>query len=126
MGKEISLNLSAGDLTPTGSRIRLRRRVVGIGLSQLARDIGYDRGYLSSVENNRPKVSASEELLDKIAKKLDTTTKALTKGPLVQLTNGLPPEQFATKASFREEPKYLSRPRPLLNRIGRILVMGHL
>lgn len=126
MGKERPLDLSVGDLLPTGSRIRLRRHVMGVRLTRLAGDVGYDIGYLSHVENNKPNSLPSEELLEKVAERLKTTKEALTEGSLTQLTNGLPPEQFAAMTSTIERSQYKPQPRTSVQRISRILAMGHL
>lgn len=127
MAKEAPIDLSLGDLLPTGSRIRLRRHVLGVRLSSLAREIGYDRGYLSQVENNKPGGdSPSDELLEKLAQRLDIPKQVLIEGPLTQLTNGSSPEQFATMTSTLKREGYQPRPRSGVARINRIMAMGHL
>ena len=60
---------------PLGSRIRLRRHAAGKSLTDMAGAIGYDKGWLSAVENNR--VNASAALIDKISAYLDLSPSSL-------------------------------------------------
>ncbi len=89
MGKELPVDLRQGDALPLGSRMRLRRRARGIRLSTMARDLSYDRGYLSKVENNVSK--PSNEVVHKIADYLTIDIGDLRQGPITQLTLGISP-----------------------------------
>jgi transcriptional regulator with XRE-family HTH domain len=83
MAKARPLDLTVGEALPLGSRIRLRREARGIRLSTMADTLGYNRGYLSHVENNRAMPSA--ELVQKIADFLSVSVQELKEAPLDRL-----------------------------------------
>jgi len=125
VSKERPVDLRAGDSLPIGSRIRLRRNARRIRLSTMARDIGYDRGYLSHVENDRAK--PSDELLEKIAQYLDISVQDLKEAPISQLSpghrvSGMPPGRGFVLTAPLLPPK----PRTLAQRIQRLVAMAHL
>jgi transcriptional regulator with XRE-family HTH domain len=126
MPKERPINLSAGDALPLGSRIRLRRLSRGIRLSAMAKAIGYDRGYLSHVENNE--VTPSVELVEKIAQYLEVSVQDLKQGPIAQLAPGygVTSGEPLGGAFILTAPPTPPRPRTLAQRLQRILSMAHL
>lgn len=123
------MDIAAGDELPLGSRIRLRRQAQSIRLSTMARDLGYDKGYLSHVENNR--AIPSEDLLKKIAEYLGLTLQDLRQCAIVKLTRGtgsLHPGSVTDLGltlpalSLRMTP----RKRTIAQRIERLLSSAHL
>ncbi len=132
MGKERPVDTSVGDALPLGSRIRLRRHARGVRLSDMAREIGYDRAYLSTVENNQ--ASPSNELVGKIAEYLGTSAEALRQGPIARLGvatvaggsgAGLHPFGLAHAALPSTSPALPAKRRTIGQRIERILAMAH-
>lgn len=135
VAKEIAVDLSEGNDIPLGSRIRLRRQQQQVRLSTMARDIGYNRGYLSKVENNH--VSPSDDLLGIIAQYLKTTVNDLAETPISDLVPERPQGKrvqrrrgFALGAPKRSEKEetdsYETQQRMLGERIERLIKMAHL
>lgn len=122
MAKEKIPDLSLGDQLPLGSRIRLRRISGGERLADMARGLRYDKSHLSKVENNI--VPPSQTLLQRIAEHLQISVPELQAASLDRLTEGLDPLGVINEAL--ERPRYNIRQRPGLQRIGRIVAMGHL
>lgn len=130
MAKEKSVDLTVGDALPIGSRIRLRRQAQAVRLSRMARDLGYDKGYLSNVENNR--ASPSDEFLSKIVDYLDISVLALRKSPISIIAGHHPIGQEASSQPFGlvhpalPVPVFAPQKKTIGQRIERLIVMAHL
>jgi transcriptional regulator with XRE-family HTH domain len=64
--------------TLTGSRIRQRRGLVGLGQAELARRLGVSASYLNLIEHNRRRVAP--DLLERVAHELGVDAAALSEG----------------------------------------------
>lgn len=128
MAKERPVDLSVGDALPLGSRIRLRRQAQGVRLATMARDLNYDRGHLSKVENNES--VPSDHLVGKIAEYLRSSVDDLTHGPVIALIrkDGDPEEddQLGTMGFPTLRIRLKPKERTLGQRVERVLAMAHL
>lgn len=71
----------------TGTRIRQRRTLAGIGQADLARQVGVSPSYLNLIEHNRRR--AAPELLEKLAVVLGVEAEALSEGADAQLLEAM-------------------------------------
>lgn len=124
MAKEQPVIVEEGKPLPLGSRIRLRRQTQGIRLSAMAEALGYNRGYLSKVENN--KVAPSNELLGKIADYLSVSIMQLNEGSIAQLTGSPPPRLQRGRGTILAAPPLPPRKRAIGERIERLVATAHL
>jgi transcriptional regulator with XRE-family HTH domain len=115
----------AGDTLPLGSRIRLKRHAQGVRLSTMASDLGYDKGYLSKVENNQ--ATPSKELIEKIAHYLRISSQDLKHAPVEQLAPGNARQHSIRGPGFvLPAPPLPQRKHRIGQRIERLIAMGHL
>lgn len=134
MAKEIPVDLSEGDNLPLGARIRLRRHHRQIRLTNMARDLGYNRGYLSKVENNV--VIPSDDLVEKIADFLKISVDDLRLAPIRQLAPEAKRKNTGRTSGFAlaappmsadvQELGYERQNRSIGERLERLIKMAHL
>jgi XRE family transcriptional regulator, fatty acid utilization regulator len=124
VAKEQAVDFTQGDALPLGSRVRLRRQARGVRLSEMAKALGYDRGYLSRVETG--KATPSEELVEKIAGHLGTSAALLREGALEELVGASAPPLRRGRGTVLSAPPLAPRKRALSERIERLVAMAHL
>jgi transcriptional regulator with XRE-family HTH domain len=108
---------------PIGSRIRLRRRAEGRRLTEMARALGYDKGWISQVETNR--ATASDELLQKIAGYLNLTLRELVEAPVAVIAPVNSPTTIESGGAFGA-PAIPRRERSIGQRVDRLIAAAHL
>jgi len=126
VAKEKPVEITPERDLPIGSRIRLLRQAMGLHLSALAREVDYDRGYLSHVEQNQ--ANPSNELVERIAQQLGLSADALRRDPIgeeikLRTLERVKPESVASPALSIKSP--LKR-RTLGQRIERAVTVAHL
>jgi transcriptional regulator with XRE-family HTH domain len=82
-----------------GSRIRRRRREKGLSQRQLAAQVGIDFTYLSKLENNQSGQSPGEDLIGRLAQKLEEDPE-----DLLALAGKVPVDELRARA--REDPEF--------------------
>lgn len=128
MSRERDVDLTKGNALPLGSRIRLRRHSQGVRLSGMARDLNYNKAYLSKVENN--KAAPSAELLEKIADYLHISVPDLRSAEITRLsadaTIGHKDVVPAVGLALPALPAISKEKRALGQRLNRLIAMAHL
>lgn len=124
MAKELPVDIGLGEALPLGSRIRLRRQTAGRRLSAMADSLGYNRGYLSRVENNQ--ANPSDELVTKIADYFGISVSELKEGSMTRLIGAPPPRLRRGQGTVLAAPPLPARKRSLGERIERLVAMAHL
>ncbi len=90
-----------------GSRLKRRRRELGLTQRQLAQKVGIDFTYLSKLENDQPGQSPSEDLVLKLARVLDDEAEVL-----LVLAGKVPVEPLRERASQSHEFAHFLRTLP--------------